>query len=104
MLSQALAGPLKDMLAYTEDQVVSCEFNSDTYSSTSGAWASITLSDHIVKLIYWYDNKFGYITIHTQTHTHRRQDDHLENSEIASILIKNAPREVERVMGERQLK
>lgn len=47
------------MLAYIEDQVVSCEFNSDTYSSVYDAWASIALSDHIVQLIYWYDNKFG---------------------------------------------
>ena len=30
VLSQALDGPLKDILAYTEDQAVSYEFNSDT--------------------------------------------------------------------------
>ncbi|EHH30988.1 hypothetical protein EGK_20817, partial [Macaca mulatta] len=53
--SQALEGPLKDILAYTKDQVISFDFNRDTHSSTFDAWASIDLHDHIVK-----DNEFGY--------------------------------------------
>ena len=31
-----------------------------TYSPILVAWASVALNDHVVKLIYWYDNKFGY--------------------------------------------
>jgi len=56
----ASEGPLKGILEYTEDDVVSSDFYGDTNSSIFDAKAGIQLSKTFVKLISWYDNEFGY--------------------------------------------
>jgi len=59
-IKEAADGPLKGILGYTDEQVVSTDFLGDTRSSIFDAAASISLNPHFVKLISWYDNEFGY--------------------------------------------
>jgi len=54
------SGPLKGILGYTEDQVVSSDFNTSNYSSIFDAGAGISLNNNFVKLVSWYDNEYGY--------------------------------------------
>lgn len=49
VVKQALEGPLKGILSYTKDQIVSYDFNSDKHSSTFDARAGITLNDNFAK-------------------------------------------------------
>lgn len=59
-VKEAADGPLKGILDYTEEEVVSSDFISDTNSSIFDAKAGISLNDNFVKLISWYDNEYGY--------------------------------------------
>jgi glyceraldehyde 3-phosphate dehydrogenase len=51
---------LKNILSYTDDEVVSSDFIGNSYSSIFDAKAGISLNDNFVKLISWYDNEYGY--------------------------------------------
>merc|ERR1711971_496516 len=59
-IKEAANGPMKGVLEYTEDQVVSTDFVGDTHSSIFDAKAGIMLSSTFVKLVSWYDNEYGY--------------------------------------------
>jgi len=60
VIREAAEGPMKGILGYTDEQVVSTDFLGDTRSSIFDAEAGIALSDTFVKLISWYDNEVGY--------------------------------------------
>jgi len=50
----------KGIMGYTEDQVVSTDFQGDSRSSIFDQGAGIGLTDTFVKLVSWYDNEWGY--------------------------------------------
>src|SRR5512137_1048736 len=59
-MKAASEGPLKGILGYTEEAVVSSDFNGDSRTSIFDAKAGIMLNDHFVKVVAWYDNEWGY--------------------------------------------
>ncbi|MDD6308593.1 MAG: type I glyceraldehyde-3-phosphate dehydrogenase, partial [Clostridia bacterium] len=59
-VKKAADGELKGILGYTEDKVVSSDFIHDSRTSIFDADAGISLNDHFVKLVAWYDNEWGY--------------------------------------------
>merc|ERR1711918_160393 len=59
-IKEAADGPMKGILAYTEDEVVSTDFVSCPNSSIVDIKAGIALNKTFVKLISWYDNEWGY--------------------------------------------
>src|SRR5262249_54612807 len=56
----ASEGPMKGIMGYTEDQVVSSDFIGESCTCVFDAKAGIALNDHFVKLVAWYDNEWGY--------------------------------------------
>lgn len=59
-MKEASEGGLKGILGYTEDEVVSSDFLGDARTSIFDAKAGISLNDHFVKVVSWYDNEWGY--------------------------------------------
>ncbi|TLS24846.1 hypothetical protein PpBr36_08056, partial [Pyricularia pennisetigena] len=59
-IKEAANGPLKGILEYTEDDVVSSDMIGNNASSIFDAQAGIALNDKFVKLVSWYDNEWGY--------------------------------------------
>lgn len=59
-MKAAADGPMKGVLAYTEEPVVSSDFIGDSHSSIFDADACIELNDRFLKVVSWYDNEYGY--------------------------------------------
>ena len=59
-MKAAAEGPMKGVLAYTEDQIVSADVRGESCTSVFDAKASMRLDDTFVKIISWYDNEWGF--------------------------------------------
>jgi glyceraldehyde 3-phosphate dehydrogenase len=59
-IKAASEGPLKGILGYTDQKVVSTDFRGETQTSVFDAEAGIALDPTFVKLVSWYDNEWGY--------------------------------------------
>jgi glyceraldehyde 3-phosphate dehydrogenase len=58
---EAAEGPLKGILLYTEDPIVSTDIVGDPHSSIFDAGQTMTIGDgRLVKAVAWYDNEWGY--------------------------------------------
>jgi len=60
MKSASEDGPLKGVLGYTTESVVSTDFRGETCPSVFDAGAGIALDPTFVKVVAWYDNEYGY--------------------------------------------
>ena len=56
----ATDGPMKGILRYTEDPIVSSDIVGDPHSCIYDASAAIVPGDNMVKVLGWYDNEWGY--------------------------------------------
>jgi glyceraldehyde 3-phosphate dehydrogenase len=56
----AADGPLKDILEYTEDPIVSTDIIGNPHSSIFDAAGTHVLGGNLVKVMSWYDNEWGY--------------------------------------------
>ena len=60
MRAASESGPLKGVLGYTGDSVVSTDFRGCRMPSIFDAGAGIALDPTFVKVVAWYDNEYGY--------------------------------------------
>jgi len=60
VLKNASETSMKGILGYTEDDVVSQDFVSDSRTSIIDAKAGIGLNSTFFKIVSWYDNEYGY--------------------------------------------
>lgn len=56
----ASEGPLKGILAYSEEPLVSSDYNGNPHSSTIDALSTLVMEGNMVKVVSWYDNEWGY--------------------------------------------
>merc|ERR1739848_389630 len=59
-VKEAAAGPMKGVLDWTDEEVVSTDFITHPASSILDIGAGIALNDNFIKLVTWYDNEWGY--------------------------------------------
>lgn len=60
VLKAAAAGQLKGILAYSDEPLVSKDYNGNPHSSIIDGLSTMVLDDSMVKVVSWYDNEWGY--------------------------------------------
>ncbi|WP_088104640.1 glyceraldehyde-3-phosphate dehydrogenase [Halalkalibacter urbisdiaboli] len=60
VLEAAAKGPMKNVLGYTEEPLVSIDFNGNEHSSIIDALSTMVLNERQIKVLAWYDNEWGY--------------------------------------------
>jgi glyceraldehyde 3-phosphate dehydrogenase len=56
----AAEGPLKGIMEYCEEPLVSSDFRGNPASSIVDALSTMVLAGNMVKVLAWYDNEWGY--------------------------------------------
>ncbi len=59
-LQASLKGPLKGVLGYCTEPLVSCDFNGDPHSSVVDAQSTKVIDKRMLKVLAWYDNETGF--------------------------------------------
>jgi glyceraldehyde 3-phosphate dehydrogenase len=59
-LKKAAEGPLKGILGYCEEELVSIDFKSNPLSSIVDALSTMVIAGDMVKVVAWYDNEWAY--------------------------------------------
>lgn len=59
-LKAAADSSLKNILAYTDEELVSSDFKGNPHSSIVDGPSTMVVGDNLVKVIAWYDNEWGY--------------------------------------------
>lgn len=57
---EAAQGELQGILGFTLEPLVSMDFKGDSHSSIVDGQETMTMGDHMVKVLSWYDNEWGY--------------------------------------------
>ena len=60
LLKAAAEGPLKGVLGYTDEPLVSIDFNHDSHSSTIDSLETAVIDGKLVRVLSWYDNEWGF--------------------------------------------
>jgi len=59
-MKAAAEGPLKGILAYTEEPLVSSDLKGNPHSSIFSALDTLVIGGTMIKVLSWYDNEYGY--------------------------------------------
>ena len=60
VLKAAAEGELKGILAYSDEPLVSIDYNGNPHSSIVDGLSTMVIEGNMVKVIAWYDNEWGY--------------------------------------------